>query len=152
MRAVQGLVTFSEDDFETLTDSSQACMTKTNFLASQYNEAIAGPMKYEVAESTRFTIELDQPEGPVVLNLIAGKRVGSFGLITLSDFFEQDQNNSATLIAPSHPQLDGLDANRGSYTVRSLKEGEYKIDFDLTFQTETVPRARIKGDSLLHLP
>lgn len=152
IRAVQGLVTFSQDDFETLVDSSQACMTKTNSLASQYNDAIASPMKYEVAESTRFTIELDQPEGPLVLDLVAGKRIGAFGLIIFSHVFERDQNNSATLFAPAHPQLDGLDANSGSYTVRNLSQGEYTIDFDLIFQAENSPSARIKADSVLYLP
>lgn len=152
MRAVQGLVTFSVDDFETLMESMQACMTKTASVASQYNDALAGPMKYEVAEATRFAIEVDQPAGPVVFNIVAGERIDRFGYISLGDFFEQDQHNSATLVAPAHPQLDGLEASGGSVDVRNLEEGEYEIDFDLTFETAEMPSAQIEGAAALYLP
>lgn len=151
-RARQGQVIFNTDESESLQDSMSACLERVDVLISRYEETLESPMKYILLEGTRYRLEVPQPAGPVVLEIVGDKMVSSFATFDLNGFFNEDGAISATIFASNHQELDGLEANDGSVSIFNLDEDEYEVEFDLYFDTENDPRMEIRGESILYLP
>lgn len=151
-RARQGQVTFNVDDSESLQDSMSACLERVDVLISRYDEMLESPMKYVSIEGTRYRLEVPQPAGPVVFEIVGDKMVSSFATFDLNELFNADGAISATIFAPNFPGLDGIEATDGSVGIFNLDEDEYEVEFGLYFDTESDPRMEIRGESILYLP
>ncbi len=151
-RARQGQMIFNVDESESLQDSMNACLERVDVLISRYDEMRESPMKYVSLEGTRYRLEVPQPAGPVVFEIVGDKIVSSFATFDLNEPFNESGAISATIFAPNFPGLDGLEATDGSVGIFNLDEDEYEVEFDLYFDTENDPRMEIRGESILYLP
>lgn len=151
-RSRQGQVIFNVEDSESLQDSMSACLERVDVLISRYDETRDSPMKYVSVEGSRYRIEVPQPAGPVVLEIVGDKIISSFATFDLSELFNESGAISATMFAPNHSELDGLEASDGSVKIFNLDEDEYEVEFDLYFDTENDSRMQIRGESILYLP
>lgn len=151
-RATQGQFTVNEDGFAVLEDSSQGCLSRIDVSLAYYDESIESPMKYVVSQSSRFLLESEQGEGRVVFDLVGDAMVSSYKSFGLHEFFNKENTNSATIIAPDHPALDNLEASSGSFSAENMEGSLHQIELDLDFESEDGSMTTVSVDSELHLP
>jgi len=151
-RARQGQVLFDVDDSETLQDSMNACVERVDVLLTRNGENPTSPANYVSEAASRYRVEVPQPSGPFVFEIIGDKIISSFATFKMNEIFNPNGAISATIIAPNNTDLDGLKANDGSVTIYNLDAEEYEVDLDLYFETESDPRMQIRAESMLYLP
>lgn len=54
--------------------------------------------------------------------------------------------------SPAYPQINGVQADRGSFDVIKLEEGQYEFAFDLFFETAEGVSKQFEGEAMLYLP
>jgi len=141
-----------EQMYKKLWINDSTCVERVDVLLTRNEENPTSPANYVSEAASRYRVEVRQPSGPVVSEIVGDKIISSFATFNMNEIFNPNGAISATIIAPDNTDLDGLKANDGSVTIYNLDAEEYEVDLDLYFETESDPRMQIRAESMLYLP